>query len=174
MCPPFNMSVVSLLCFLFLDEAGPYVHRNSFEQEQDFSFSIPARAGTRFWPVFPARTARTEQKSKQEQDFDWVRGSNSRISEILFLLERIPVYIRTGLRKHMKKTSSFSSFSRRFQFFYVESAPDPRSLFCVLSLSLSLSLSPSLSLSLFFLESQWEKVEGRLEAIISLYWMLLH
>jgi hypothetical protein len=33
----------------------------------NFGFPIPARAGTGFWPVFPART---EQKKKMEQDFD--------------------------------------------------------------------------------------------------------
>jgi hypothetical protein len=51
------------------------------EQEQDFG---------PFFLLGPTR----DQKHKQEQDFDLVRGSKSRISEILFLLERIPVYIR--------------------------------------------------------------------------------
>jgi hypothetical protein len=56
-----------VLCYLMCSEAGPYVHRNSFEQEQDFGISIPARAGTGFWPVFPAQT---EQKNKMGQDLN--------------------------------------------------------------------------------------------------------
>ena len=52
----FSSQITIINCsIVFYSKAGPYVHRNSFEQEQDFGPLIPARI---------------EQISKQEQDFD--------------------------------------------------------------------------------------------------------
>ena len=86
-----------------------YVHRNSFEQEQDFRNSgVWSTNSVEILFLFafllgPSR--KNGPKSCSCSSRNWK-------TEILFVLERIPVYIRTGLNQlnccHMKKQLIFA------------------------------------------------------------------
>ena len=75
-------------------EAGPYVHRNSFETGTGFRFFNSCSVSNEISGHF---SCSNRAGKKMEQDFERIHGSKSRISQIQFLFGGIPVYIRTGL-----------------------------------------------------------------------------
>ena len=76
-------------------KAGPYVHRNSPRTGTGFRFFNSCSVSSRISGHF---SCSNRAEKKMEQDFERIRGSKSRISQILFLFGGIPVYIRTSLR----------------------------------------------------------------------------